>query len=300
MPSMPFLLDSIVRWLLTHGIKIGLIVLGALIAYRIVKLMVGKFEKFIRKEEAVVATEVEKRAKTLGRIVQTGLLGVISTIALMMIIKELGMDIGPIIAGAGIIGLAVGFGAQSLVKDMISGFFILMEDQYRVGDVVQIAGIGGLVEQMSLRSTVLRDLEGKVHYIPNGSVTVATNMTKEWSRAVLEIGVAYKEDVDEVMKVLTEVGEEMLKDGKYSQFILEPLEILGVNDFADSAVIIKLMFKTLPLKQWDVGREFRRRVKKTFDAKGIEIPFPHLTLYMGEAENKGKLVVETKTSAQTG
>lgn len=295
MLSMPFSLDSIVRWLLTHGVKIGLIVLGAFIAYRIVKAMVLKFEKKVRTEEAVVPTELEKRAKTLARIVQTALIGVIMVIALMMIIRELGLDIGPIIAGAGIIGLAVGFGAQSLVKDVISGFFILMEDQYRVGDVVQVAGIGGLVEQMSLRVTILRDLEGKVHFIPNGSISTATNMTKEWSRAVLDIGVAYKEDPDKVMNVLREVGNEMEKDPAYSGVILEPLQILGVSDFADSAVIIKVMFKTLPLKQWDVGREFRRRVKKTFDEKGIEIPFPHVTLYMGEAENKGKLVVETET-----
>jgi len=297
---MPFSLDSIIRWLLTHGIKIGLILLGAFIAHRIIKVIVRKFETSVRKEGTVVATEMEKRAKTLARIIQTALLGVILVIAFMMIIKELGLDIGPIIAGAGILGLAVGFGAQTLVKDVISGFFILLEDQYRVGDVVQIAGIGGLVEHMSLRVTILRDLEGKVHYVPNGSVAVATNMTKEWSRAVLEIGVAYKEDVDEVMKVLREVGEQMEKDPDYSQAILEPLQILGVSDFADSAVIIKVMFKTLPLKQWDVGREFRRRVKKTFDAKGIEIPFPHLTVYMGEAENKGKLVVEAKTPAETG
>jgi small-conductance mechanosensitive channel len=298
MPSMPFTVDSIVHWLLTSGVRIGLIVLGAFIAYRIVKAMVNKFEKKVRTEEAVVPTELEKRAKTLARIVQTALIGVIGVIAFMMIIKELGLDIGPIIAGAGILGLAIGFGAQNLVKDVISGFFILMEDQYRVGDVVQIAGIGGLVEQMSLRITILRDLEGKVHYIPNGSVGIATNMTKEWSRAVLDIGVAYKEDVDEVMEVLKEVGAEMEKDPTYSQFILEPLQILGVNEFADSAVVIKVMFKTLPLKQWDVGREFRRRVKKTFDEKGIEIPFPHVTLYMGEAENKGKLVVETKETSK--
>jgi small conductance mechanosensitive channel len=294
---MPFTMDSIVHWLLTSGVRIGLIVLGAFIAYRIVKAMVNKFEKKVRTEEAVVPTELEKRAKTLARIVQTALIGVIGVIAIMMIIKELGLDIGPIIAGAGIIGLAIGFGAQNLVKDVISGFFILMEDQYRVGDVVQIAGIGGLVEQMSLRITILRDLEGKVHYIPNGSVGTATNMTKEWARAVLDIGVAYKEDVDEVMKVLKEVGAEMEKDPTYSQFILEPLQILGLSEFADSAVVIKVMYKTLPLKQWDVGREFRRRVKKTFDEKGIEIPFPHVTLYMGEAENKGKLVVETKEAS---
>jgi small conductance mechanosensitive channel len=279
-------------------VKIGLILLGAFIAYRIVKAMVQKFEKKVRKEDALVATEMEKRAKTLARIVQTALIAVILVIAFMMMIKELGLDIGPIIAGAGILGLAIGFGAQTLVKDVISGFFILMEDQYRVGDVVEVAGIGGQVEQMSLRITILRDLEGKVHYVPNGSIGTATNMTKEWSRAVLDIGVAYKEDVDEVMKVLKEVGQEMEKDMAYSQYILEPLQILGVSDFADSAVIIKVMFKTLPLKQWDVGREFRRRVKKTFDAKGIEIPFPHVTLYMGEGENKGKLVVETKAPSR--
>jgi len=294
---MPFSFDSIVRWLLTHGVKIGLILVGAFIAYRIVKVIIHRFEKVVIKQEGVVPTETEKRAKTLGRIIQTGLMAVIITIALMMIIKELGLDIGPIIAGAGIIGLAVGFGAQSLVKDMINGFFILMEDQYRVGDVVSIAGIGGAVEQMSLRTTVLRDLEGKVHYIPNGSISTSTNMTKEWSRALLDIGVAYKEDIDEVMKVLKDVGENMQKDPKYQQVILEPIQILGVNDFADSAVIIKVMFKTLPIKQWDVAREFRRRVKKTFDEKGIEIPFPHRTIYMGEADNKGKLVVETKASA---
>lgn len=297
MPSMPFTLDSIIHWLLTHGVKIGLILLGAFIAYRIIKAMVRKFEKKVRTEEAVVPSELEKRAKTLARIIQTCLIGVVAVIAIMMIIRELGLDIGPILAGAGILGLAVGFGAQTLVKDVISGFFILMEDQYRVGDVVEVAGIGGLVEQMSLRVTILRDLEGKVHYIPNGSISTATNMTKEWSRAVLDIGVAYKEDPDVVMNVLREVGDEMKKDPAYSSVILEPLQILGVSDFADSAVVIKVMFKTLPLKQWDVGREFRRRVKKTFDAKGIEIPFPHVTLYMGEAKNKGKLVVEKKASS---
>jgi small conductance mechanosensitive channel len=278
-------------------VKIGLILLGAFIAYRVVKMIIRRFEKVVLKQEGVVPSETEKRAKTLGRIIQTGLMAVILAVALMMIIKELGLDIGQIIAGAGIIGLAVGFGAQSLVKDMINGFFILMEDQYRVGDVVNVAGVGGVVEEMSLRTTVLRDLEGKVHFIPNGSISTATNMTKEWSRALLDIGVAYKEDVDEVMRVLKDIGEDMQKDPKYQQVILEPIQILGVNDFADSAVVIKVMFKTLPIKQWDVAREFRRRVKKTFDEKGIEIPFPHVTLYMGEGENKGKLVVETKESA---
>ena len=298
MSSMPFSLDSIIHWLLTHGVKIGLILLGAFIAYRIIKAIVHKFEKKVRTEEAVVPTELEKRAKTLARIIQTGLIGVVAVIAIMMIIRELGLDIGPILAGAGIIGLAVGFGAQSLVKDVISGFFILMEDQFRVGDIIQIGGVAGQVKHMSLRVSILRDLEGKVHYVPNGSVNVVSNLTKEWARAVLDIGVAYKEDVDQVMQVLKDIGSEMEKDPKYSQFVLEPLQILGVSNFADSAVVIKVMFKTLPLKQWDVGREFRRRVKKTFDEKGIEIPFPHVTLYMGEAENKGKMVVETKAESR--
>jgi small conductance mechanosensitive channel len=214
----------------------------------------------------------------------------------MMIMREVGLDIGPVIMGAGILGLALSFGAQNLMRDMITGFFILLENHFRVGDVINTAGVAGLVESISLRVTTLRDLEGKVHIIPNGEMAVVSNLTKEWSRCVVDIGVAYKENVDNVMELLRDIGKQMADDTEFGSMILEPLEILGLDQFADSAVVIKTMTKTIPLKQWAVAREFRRRVKNTFDEKGIEIPFPHQTIYMGEAENTGKLVVETKAA----
>jgi moderate conductance mechanosensitive channel len=202
--------------------------------------------------------------------------------ASMMVLKKFGIEIGPILAAAGIVGLAVGFGAQSLVKDVISGFFILLEDQIRVGDVVQIAGKGGLVEKINLKTTILRDLAGNVHYVPNGQIDVVTNMTKDYSRYVFDIGVAYREDVDEVIEVIKEVDEEMRNDPAYKDDILEPIEILGLDQFADSAIIIRARTTTIPIKQWRVGREFNRRLKKRFDERDIEIPFPHVTLYMGQ------------------
>jgi small conductance mechanosensitive channel len=216
----------------------------------------------------------------------------------MMIMRELGIDVGPLLAGVGIVGLAVGFGAQSLVKDFLSGMFVLIENQYNVGDVIKAAGVSGLVEKITLRATTLRDLEGKVHIIPNGTIDVVTNMTREYSRFVLDIGVAYKENVDEVMAVLKGIGDEMAADTEYSKLINAPLEILGVQDFGDSAVVIRVRFTTVPNHQWTVGREFRRRVKNTFDAKGIEIPFPHTTVYLGEGAPMNG-VVRVKMEAGT-
>jgi small conductance mechanosensitive channel len=202
----------------------------------------------------------------------------------MMVLKEFGIEIGPLLAAAGIVGLAVGFGAQSLVKDVISGFFILLEDQIRVGDVVQIAGKGGLVEKINLKTTILRDLAGNVHYVPNGHIDVVTNMTKDYSRYVFDIGVAYRENVDEVIGVIKEVDEDLRNDPDYKDDILEPIDILGLDQFADSAVIIKARTTTVPVKQWRVGREFNRRLKMKFDERNIEIPFPHITLYMGQGK----------------
>ncbi len=200
----------------------------------------------------------------------------------VIVLNQLGVNVTPILAGAGIIGLAVGFGAQSLVKDFINGLFLLFEDSVAVGDVVVVSGTGGLVEAVSLRTIKLRDLAGNVHVIPNGSVESITNMTKEYSRYVFEVGVAYREDVDEVMAVLKEIGETVQKDPEFKDDILEPLEILGVDKFDDSAVIIKARITTKPIKQWRVAREFNRRMKKVFDERNIEIPFPHRTVYWGE------------------
>ena len=289
---MEHLFASLRTWAVDHGMPIVIILIAALVAHKLLQSAVHKFEARLHPPEAL-PTEEQKRLKTLSGIIHTTITVFIYAAALMMIVAECGIAIGPLLAGAGIIGLAVGFGAQSLVKDIISGFFLIMENQIRVGDVVNLAGIGGLVEAVNLRTTRLRDLEGKVHIIPNGSISVVTNFTRDWSRALVEIGVAYKEDVDQVIGILKEVGETLRTDPGFTEIILEPLTVLGVDSFGDSSVNIRMFFKTVPLKQWDVAREFRRRVKKAFDEQGIEIPFPHRTIYLGEAENTGTLRVET-------
>jgi small conductance mechanosensitive channel len=280
------------EWGINHGIPILIILITALIATRILRSTITRFEKKFDDSEQM-SMETQKRAKTITGLLNTTVTVVIYSAAVLMVVTELGIAIGPLLAGAGIAGLAIGFGAQSLVKDVITGFFILLEDQIRVGDVVEIAGKAGLVESVNLRTTRLRDVEGKVYIIPNGVVDVVTNFTKDWSRALIEIGVAYKEDVDNVISILEDVGESLRTDPAWNEFILEPMTVQGLDSFGDSSVNIRMFFKTIPLKQWDVAREFKRRVKKIFDEKGIEIPFPHVTLYMGEAENTGKLKIQS-------
>lgn len=274
------LFDKARAWIFTGGLKILLIVILALAALRAAKFLSVRLSAAVQKRKDDL--EFQKRAETLSSIIRYLLTIGITIVAFIMIMGELGIKIGPILAAAGIVGLAVGFGAQSLVKDVISGFFIFLEDQIRVGDVVQIAGKGGLVERINLRMTVLRDLAGNVHYVPNGTIDLVTNMTKEFSRFVFDIGIAYREDVDEVMAVIREVDEELRKDPEYQDDILEPIEILGLDQFANSAVVIKARTTTKPIQQWRVGREFNRRLKKKFDEKDIEIPFPHVTLYVGK------------------
>jgi len=199
-------------------------------------------------------------------------------------LQEFGVDITPLLAGAGIAGLAVGFRAQNLVRDVISGFFFILEDQAHVGDVVEVNGTSGLVEAVKLRTLVLRDLSGTVHIVPNGAaIETLSNKTKKFSYSVVNVGVAYKEDTDHVSAVLRAIGADLEEDSNFNAHILSSLEILGVNEFGDSAVMIKIRIKTRPLKQWMIGRELRRRIKKAFNAQGIEIPFPHMSLYFGEA-----------------
>jgi small conductance mechanosensitive channel len=269
-----------VDWFLTSGLHITLVLILALIALKAAKVLSTRLISVVVRQKE--DPEFQKRTQTLGSIVRYVLIIAIIIVAAMTVLKELGVEIGPVLAAAGIVGLAVGFGAQSLVKDVISGFFILLEDQIRVGDVVQIAGKGGLVEKINLKTTILRDLAGNVHYVPNGHIDVVTNMTKDFSRYVFDIGVAYRENVDEVIGVIKEVDEELRNDPDYKGDILESIEILGLDQFADSAVIVKARTTTVPIKQWRVGREFNRRLKKKFDERNIEIPFPHVTLYMGQ------------------
>lgn len=270
-------------WLLTSGLRVVLIVGAILVA-------LWFFRAAIRRVQGILAgvaptLEQAKRAATLTHILRDVVVVAVVAIGSMLVLAEIGIDLKPILAAAGIGGLAIGFGAQSVVKDVISGFFLLLENQVRVGDVVTIGGTGGLVEAITLRTIVLRDLAGNVHIIPHGGVDRVTNMTKDYSRYVFDVGVAYREDPDEVMRVLKEIGEALRQDPDFAPDILEPLEILGVDKFADSAVIVRCRITTKPIQQWRVGREMNRRIKKTFDARGIEIPFPHHTVYWGAAKD---------------
>ena len=272
--------ERLFEWLSTSGLRVVLIALAMLVLLALLKRVVAKLRSLY---EGSLPTPAQlKRAHTLTHIVRDVARIVIFFVGTMMILSESGVDLKPLLAAAGLGGLAIGFGAQSLVKDLISGFFILLENSVRVGDVVEVGGVGGFVEAVELRTIRLRDLSGNVHVVPNGIVDKVKNMTKEYSFYLFDIGVAYREDVDEVMGVLQEIAEEVRRDPRFADDILEPLEMLGVDQFADSAVIIKCRIKTLPIKQWRVGREMNRRIKKTFDAKGIEIPFPHQTIYWGE------------------
>ncbi|UCG61147.1 MAG: mechanosensitive ion channel family protein, partial [Candidatus Zixiibacteriota bacterium] len=267
------ILDSVLTWLSSSGLRILLIILLALVALKVARLISRRILAPLIQEG--LEEETKKRAETLNSLIRYIFTVLILAVAVMMILGEFGIEIGPVLAAAGIVGLAVGFGAQHLVQDIISGFFILMDDSIRVGDVVNIAGKGGLVEKVNLRVTVLRDLAGNVHYVRNGQIDVVTNMTKEYSHYVFDIGVAYRENVDEVMALVNEVDAELRADPEFSGDILAPIEIFGLDQFADSAVIIKARTKTKPIKQWRIGREFNRRLKAKFDQKGIEIPFPH-------------------------
>jgi small conductance mechanosensitive channel len=209
---------------------------------------------------------------------------VIWTVAILVILREIGVDVAPVLAGAGIVGLAVGFGAQNLVRDVISGFFVLLENQVRVGDVAVVNGTGGLVERIGFRTIVLRDLSGTVHVFPNGAVTTLANLTSEWSAYVFDIPVAYGEDTDRVVEIIHEVGGSLRHDPRFGPMLLADVEVFGVDDFAESALTIKGRLRTRPIKQWEVGREFRRRLKKAFDESGIQIPLPQRSLSVHPAD----------------
>ncbi len=223
-----------------------------------------------------------KRLNTLEQVFRYIATVLITLIAAMLVLSEVGISIAPILAAAGVLGIAIGFGAQSLVKDYFTGLFLLLENQVRQGDVVEVAGKGGLVEEMTLRYIRLRDYEGSVHYIPNGTIDTVTNRSRSFAHAVIDVGVAYREDVDEVYAVMREVAVGLRGDPEFADKIVEDLEIAGVDQWGDSAVVIRCRFKVRPLEQWGVRRAYLYRLKKAFDAAGIEIPYPHLTVYAGQ------------------
>lgn len=272
--------DRLFAWASISGLRIVMILTGMLILLTLSRHAIERFRRMY--EGTLPAPAQVKRAETLFYVLRDIARVVILALGGMMILSEVGVDLKPLLAAAGLGGLAIGCGAQSLVKDVISGFFILLENSIRVGDVVEVAGVSGLVEEVTLRTIRLRDLSGSVHVIPNGVIDKVKNMTKDYSFCVLNVGVAYRENVDEVMQVLQEIAEEVHQDPQFSDDILAPLEMLGVDELADSAVIIKCRIKTKPIQQWRIGREMNRRIKRTFDAKGIEIPFPQRTMHWSE------------------
>lgn len=265
---------AILGWLNTSGLRVLLILAGSFLLSRILFKLIRRVQRLADDGNPDFQDLQEKRAATLSYMLRqtSGIL--IALVAGMMVLREFGVDIAPIIAGAGIVGVAIGFGAQSLVKDVIAGFFILLENQFNVGDVVSGAGVSGSVERISLRFTQLRGADGRVHFIPNGEFRVVSNLTRSWSRAVIDIPIGYGENVERVQAVMAEVGEELRKDPVFEDMLLEPMELLGVDTLGESSVTVRLQFKTLPGKQWLVSREFKKRIKARFDNLEIDFPFP--------------------------
>lgn len=273
-------MEFLVPWLLSHGIKILFIVVGAYILYKISKRSIEKIVRVAVVSDKFLSKQAEKkREDTLIRIFTWTSRIIILFIATLMILQEIGIPIGPILAGAGIIGLAVGFGGQYLIRDIISGFFIILENQYRIGDVVNFDGTSGLVEDISLRMTTLRDLDGTVHHIPHGEIKKVSNLSKDFARVNLNIGIAYNSKLEDVIQIVNKVGNELSQDPQWKEFIIKPPQFLRVDDLADSAIIIKILGETQPLKQWEITGEFRKRIIIAFNKEGIEIPFPQRVIH---------------------
>jgi small-conductance mechanosensitive channel len=272
------------------ALSIAVVLAVAVLVWEIASSAIERY--LSRQDRDGSALQRSARERTLLPLLRKALFVFLSVMVTLITLSEIGVDIAPLLAGAGVVGLAIGFGAQKLVQDVITGIFMLVEDAISVGDVVNVAGVGGLVEDLSIRSIRLRDLAGNVHTVPFSSVETVTNMTKGFSYYVFDIGVSYREDTDRVSSVCTQLMDEMRQDAQFQTDILEPLEVLGVDQFGESAVVIKARVKTRPIRQWAVGREFNRRMKKRFDELGIEIPFPHRTLFLGNAEQRLRVDLE--------
>ena len=267
---------ALTAWLFGSGLRIVLLMIVTYLVVKAIGAATGRFEQALAHQTptGIDAIEHLKRARTLGALVQRVLTVVVVSIGALTILRELNVDITPILTGAGIVGLAVGFGAQTLVRDIISGFFVILENQVRVGDAAVINGVNGLVEAVNLRTIVLRDGEGVVHIFPNGAVTTLANRTKDYSYAVVDVGIAYTEDSDAVIALLKEIGAKLAADSTFRNSVLEPVEVTGIEALGDAQVTIRTRIKTVPLRQWDVAREFRRRIKITFDQTGIRFRDP--------------------------
>ncbi len=285
-------------WLGSHGVRIAIIVALALAVNRIDKTVIDRVVTRAMRRKGRAREEFKKRVETISHFLSQVARIAVWAIAGFMILSELGVNIGPLLASAGVLGIGIGFGAQSLVKDVLAGMFIIVENQYRKGDVVKIADIGGIVEEVSLRRTILRDLDGIVHVVPNGVITVASNYTKEYSRVNLNISVAYGEDLDRCIDVINRVGLEMAREEYWAQAILKPPAVLRIDNLGDSGIDIKVLGDTKPIRQWEVMGELRKRIKKRFDEEGIEIPWPHTKVYFGNVLEQGRSAKAVEPAVQ--
>lgn len=278
-------IELIIPWLLSHGIRIIVIAVGAFLLNRIISRVIIKAVRVAVVPDSSSSEESEKkREDTLIRIFN-GAMGIaILLLAVMMILQETGLEIGPLLAGAGIVGLAFGFGGQYLIRDIISGLFIILENQYRIGDVVNLNGTGGLVEDISLRMTTLRDMNGTVHHIPHGEIKIVSNLSKNFARVNLNLGIAYNSNLEHVINIINRTGNELAEDPLFSDFIITPPQFLRVEDFADSAIIVKILGETKPLRQWEISGELRKRIKIAFDNEGIEIPHPQMVIHQADMQ----------------
>lgn len=256
--------------------RVLLILVLAGLALRLIPRLISHLRETLQERQDSAAAA--RRIATLSRVIRYAVTVAVTVVTGIVILGEFGISVAPILGAAGVAGIAVGFGAQSLVKDYFTGFFLLLENQIRIGDVVDAGDKGGVVEELTLRYLRLRDYDGNVHFIPNGAISVVTNRSLGFAYAVIDVGVAYGEDVDRVVGVMREVGERMRRDEVFSAKILDELEIAGVDQWAESAIVIRCRFKTAPIEQWNVRREYLRRLKAAFDREGIEIPFPHVKL----------------------
>jgi len=276
--------DSITEWLVQHGIKILIIlIIGVILWFLIRRLIPPLVNRTVEKAKGESKKGLEKRTNTLVGVLTGAGRIVIIVVVILMILTEIGVPVGPMLAGFGIAGVAVGFGAQYLVRDLIAGIFILWENQYRVGDVATVSGVTGLVEDVTLRKTVLRDLDGIVHHVPNGEIKVASNYSRHFSRVNLDISVSYSTDLEHAMTVINRIGEELATDENWRDRLITPPKALRVNKLGDSGIDIKITCDVKPSEQWATMGELRLRLKKAFDAEGIEIPWPHTKLYFGNS-----------------
>ncbi|NEW78978.1 MAG: mechanosensitive ion channel family protein [Gelidibacter sp.] len=275
--------DLLIPWFLSNGIRVVAIIIGVLFINKIITKFIDKTVRLAVVPNNYSSRESEKkREDTLIQIFSITSKIAIFTISILMILQEFGVEIGPILAAAGIVGLAFGFGGQYLIRDIISGLFIILENQYRIGDIVKFENLGGVVEKISLRMTTLRDLDGTVHHIPHGEIKEVSNYAKEFARVNLDIGIAYDTNLEHVIGVVNEVGNELAQDDQFKEFIIKAPQFLRVNNFADSSIMLKILGETLPLKQWEITGELRKRLKIAFDREGIEIPFPQRVIHQSE------------------